>query len=131
VPYLLSAGAERFLHDSIFSALQLDALIVLHADRERWWTAAAMAGHLRASNVSTGQALEALGASNVVDVRITGSLSYRYAPLDRRLEDAVDEIAAVHHHARAELLARVTADRTPADGVPSSARVSRNGEPQA
>ena len=117
VPHPLSADAERFLRDAISSALQLDALSVLHADRDRWWTAAAMASHLRTSALSAATALETLGRSNLVDVRVGGSLSYRYAPVDARLEAIVDELAAAHYHARDELVARVTGVRGKTDAA--------------
>jgi len=67
-----------------------------------------MASHLRTSALSAATALETLGRSNLVDVRVGGSLSYRYAPVDARLEAIVDELAAAHYHARDELVARVT-----------------------
>ena len=117
MPHPLSAGAERFLRDCISSALQLDALIVLHGDRTRWWTPAAMAAQLRTSDVSASAALEALGRSNVVDVRVGGSLSYRYAPVDPRLEKTINEIADRHYHARDEVVARVTASREKTDAA--------------
>jgi len=111
LPDSLSARAERFLRDAVSSALQLDALIVLHDDRTRWWTAATMAVRLRTSRISAAAALEALGRSNMVDVRVGGSLSYRYAPFDDRLEKIVDEIAGAHPGARDEMVAHVIRGR--------------------
>ena len=70
-----------------------------------------MAAQLRTSEVSAAAALEALGRSNVADVRVGGALSYRYAPVDPRLEKTVDEIADAHYHARDELVARMTTAR--------------------
>lgn len=70
-----------------------------------------MAVRLRTSKISAAAALEALGRSNIVDVRVGESLSYRYAPFDGRLEKIVDEIAGAHHRARDEMVAYVTGGR--------------------
>jgi hypothetical protein len=111
VPRPLSPGAEQFLRDFVFSALQLDALMVLQRDRTRWWTSSAIAAELRTSDVSAAAVLEALGRCNAIDVRVGGALSYRYGPFDAHVEKIVDEIADAHYHARDELVARIAAAR--------------------
>jgi hypothetical protein len=103
----LSPAADRFLRDCITSALQLDALAILQSDSDRWWTTTAMATQLRTSEPAAAAALEALGRSNVVDVRVGAYLSYRYAPVDAALARVVEEIAAAHYHSRDDLVARV------------------------
>jgi len=117
------------VRDYISSALQLDALTVLHTDRNRWWTTGEMAAQLRTSEVSAAAALEALGRLNVVDVRVGAHLSYRYAPVDDDLAKVVDEIADAHYHARDELVARVTEARRTADAarrIADAFRINRN-----
>jgi hypothetical protein len=97
----LSTGAARFLRESISSVVQLDALVLLHDEPQRWWTPAAVAARLGTSNAAAAAALESLGRANLVDVRLGASLQYRYAPLDSRLLALVDEIAESRHGLRA------------------------------
>ncbi|HTI38176.1 MAG TPA: hypothetical protein VL484_11475 [Vicinamibacterales bacterium] len=123
----LSPAAERFLTDCISSALQLDALSVLTSDRNRWWTTPAMATALRATEAAAAAALEALGRSNVVDVRVGAHLSYRYAPVDAALARVVDEITDAHYHSRDDLIARVTGLRRTSDAARRIADAFRIG----
>ena len=128
VPDALSPAAQRFLREYISSALQLDALTILQNDDTRWWTTAAIAAQLRTSEASAAAALEALGRSNAVDVRVGGYLSYRYAPVDEKLARIVDEIAEAHYHARDDLVARVTGVRRTSDAarrIADAFRISR------
>ena len=132
MPHALSPAAERFLRTSISSALQLDALTLLQNDSTRWWTTEAIAAHLRTSEASAAAAMEALGRSNVVDVRVGGALSYRYAPVDPKLARVVDEIAEAHYHARDDLVARVTGVRHAGDAARRIAEAFRiTGKPDA
>ena len=123
----LSPAADRFLSDCITSALQLDALAILQSDGDRWWTTAAMAAQLRTSEAAAAAALEGLGRSNVLDVRVGAHLSYRYAPVDAALGRAVDEIAAAHYHSRDDLVARVTGMRRTSDAARRIADAFRIG----
>jgi hypothetical protein len=127
VPDALSPAADRFLRDCIASALQLDALIILQNDADRWWTTTAIAAQLRTSEASAAAALEALGRSNVVDVCVGGHLSYRYAPIDAALAHVVDEIAAAHYHSRDRLVALLTGTRRTLDAAQRIADAFRIG----
>ena len=100
----LSPAAEQFLRDHLASPLQLDVLIVLHDEADRWWTAEAIASQLRTAEPAVSAALETLGRSNVLDVRVGGSLSYRFAPVAPALARTIDEIATAHYYARNDLV---------------------------
>jgi hypothetical protein len=100
----LSRAAARLLHDVIVSSTRLDVLLLLRSEPARWWNVDAVAAALRISARSAGQALEALGLGNLLDVRVGETLAYRYAPTDSKMADGIAEIAALHYASRDVLL---------------------------
>src|SRR5687768_2946060 len=97
----LSPSAEQFLRLRVASPLHLEVLLMLRRDVTQWWSAETLSMPLRASVESTERALEALGAANLVDVKLASSVVYRFAPLERVAVSVLDEIAAMHCQDRA------------------------------
>ena len=101
----LTPEAREFARSHLGSILQLDVALLLRAEGDSWWTAERVAAELRVGIEASRQALEALGAHNLLDVRIANDLSYRYAPWHQSAARQMSEIAANHYEAR-EIVAR-------------------------
>ena len=113
----LSLPARHFLRQAIASILQLDILLVLCRDETRWWNAEQIARELGASMEHVSTALEELAGRNLLDVRIGGTLAYRFAPVDATAAALLTEIGSNVYGAR-ELVAsgmRVSAAQRFAD----------------
>ena len=101
----LSTTAREFVRARLGSLLQLDAVLLLHADASLWWSADRVAAQLRVSPDAAAQALEALASRNLLDVRIANDLTYRFAPWHESAARLIAEIADHHYEAR-EIVAR-------------------------
>jgi hypothetical protein len=102
----LSQEAEAFLTACVNSILELDVVLVLQNDDARWWNADQVAAEMRIGMPLAAAALEALAARNLLDVRIGGSLTYRFAPLEDRVRTTTQEISRNHYAARELIVAR-------------------------
>jgi hypothetical protein len=92
----LPADIRSFLRDHIRSLEQLEILILLQRNGERWWSAAKVAEELRTSAASTASRLEEMASRNLLDVRIAEQLVYRYAPVSPALEAAARETVRLY-----------------------------------
>jgi hypothetical protein len=101
----LSAPAKEFVRSRLSSLIQLDAALLLQSDAEMWWSAERLAASLRVRVDAAREALEALAARNLLDVRIATDLTYRFAPWHTSVAELMTEIAAHHYEAR-EIVAR-------------------------
>ena len=101
----LSSPAREFVRSHLGSLIQLDAALLLQSDAEVWWNAERLAAALRVPVDAGREALEALAARNLLDVRIATDLTYRFAPWHTRAAELMGEIAAHHYEAR-EIAAR-------------------------
>ena len=70
------------------SLQDLELLLVLIEDRERWWDARAIAKQTGDSSSSTGRALDRLAGQNLLDIRVTDDVRFRYRPGTVELEKA-------------------------------------------
>lgn len=96
----LSPQANKFLREGVRSLLELDVLLLLHRDDNRWWSAEQLVQELRVRPEAAGSTLETLAARNLLDVRIGSTLTYRFAPVELPLRVTVGEIATDPYAAR-------------------------------
>ena len=82
------------------SILQLDVVLLLHANPARWWSADGVAEELRVGQSAAREALEELGSTNLLDMRIGNDLTYRFAPWQPEAAEFMAEIAAAPYAAR-------------------------------
>jgi hypothetical protein len=75
-------------------------VLLLQGDAARWWSASQVADELRVGQVMARQALEELGTTNLLDMRIGTDLTYRFAPWQPEAARFVDEIAGARYDAR-------------------------------
>ena len=72
--------ASEFLRAHLDNYEQLLILQLVARTRERTWTAEAVARELRLSPSEVAGALDCLCARNLLDIRISGELNFRYSP---------------------------------------------------
>ncbi|HVL70013.1 MAG TPA: hypothetical protein VM364_22330 [Vicinamibacterales bacterium] len=82
------------------SILQLDIILLLHREENRWWSAEQIAQEIRVGPTTTALALEELASRNLLDVRIGSTLAYRFSPVEEGVRGVLAEIAADHYTAR-------------------------------
>lgn len=92
----VTAGVRAFLRDNIRSLEQLEILLLLLKDETRWWSAEAAAQELRTTAASAAARLEEMASRNLLDVRISEHLFFRYAPVSPALDAAVRETARAY-----------------------------------
>src|SRR5690349_1721944 len=111
----ISEAARHFLREGIGSLERLDILLLMQHHAERWWSALALAHELRIPAPQIEAGLQALGASNLVAVRVTEDVIYRFDPGTTLLRELVEEIVNAHYMDRGNV-ARVISSGT-ADSV--------------
>jgi hypothetical protein len=92
----LPASVREFITDHVRSIEQLEILLLLHKDIERWWSAEGVAEELRTSPRSAAARLEDLASRNLLDVRTADGLFYRYRPVSPVVDSAVRATAQAY-----------------------------------
>lgn len=87
---------RRFLRQDVGSSECLSVLLLIHRHAERWWDAQDVAVGLGIGADTAQTQLERLSTRNVLDVRLVGSLTYRYRPGAAWLASLVDDVARLH-----------------------------------
>jgi len=92
----LPPSVRGFLAAYIVSIEQLETLLLVQREPERWWSAEMVAAELRSSTGASAERLEEMASKNLLDVRISDDLFYRYAPVSPSLAEAVLETARAY-----------------------------------
>ncbi len=97
--------------DSLGSLQDLQLLVTLMEDPQRWWDARALAQETGNPNASTGRGLDRLAARNLLDIRVTEDVRFRYRPGTPELEKAGAAFAEAYRKAPLAIVKLVTARR--------------------
>lgn len=100
---LIPEDTREFILQTIDSIVQLEALLLLRANRELEWDVDAIAGRLYIKMEAVVPWLERLCNDGCL-VSINATLLYRYQPRSTELEQSIDRLADVY----AEQLVAVT-----------------------
>jgi hypothetical protein len=92
----LPAGVRSFLRDHIRSLEELEILVLLQKDAERWWSAEGVAEELGTPRVVAATRLEEMAARSLLDVRISEQLFFRYAPASPALDTVARDAARAY-----------------------------------
>jgi hypothetical protein len=87
--------ASGFLQAHLDSYAQMEVLRLLARAKERSWTAEAVARELRLAPAEAAAALDHLCARNLLDIRISGGLHFRYSPGSDDLKARAEAFLAV------------------------------------
>jgi hypothetical protein len=94
----------RFAETYLPSLEELQVLTVCVEQRERWHDAAAVAATLGIPRRAARSALDHLACSNLLDIRITGELRYRFRPGTSELEAQAEAFVAAYRRSPLEIL---------------------------
>jgi hypothetical protein len=102
---------RRFLSEYVDSVEQLEILVFLERESERFCSALAVARALHLSEGSAILSLETLARRGLLDVRLSTDVVYRFSPATAPLSDEVRATVAAYRERRSALLAFVTSAR--------------------
>ncbi|CAN5256225.1 hypothetical protein BH20VER2_BH20VER2_17170 [soil metagenome] len=114
LPPAVAALISRYIR----SVEQLEVLLLLHGQPERFWTADEVYDVIRSSRSSVMQRLENFTAEEFLETEPGPPRRFRYAPKAGELRSAVDETATVYQTWRIRVIEAIFA---PADPVQSFA----------
>jgi hypothetical protein len=86
-----------FLAAHIRSVDDLHLLIAMAAAADRWWDAASAAGALMTDPKTARGLLEHLAAHNLLEIRVTGDVRYKFHPGTPELRQAVRACIDTYH----------------------------------
>ena len=82
----LPPDIARFAAAYVPSIEDLQVLVLFVEGRDRWYDAARIAGLLSIPLAAAGAALDHLARHNLLDIRVTGDVRYRFRPGTATLE---------------------------------------------
>jgi len=97
-------GTARFAETYLPSLEDLHVLALCVEQRERWHDAAAVARALGIPRRAARGALDHLACSNLLDIRITGEVRYRFRPVTPELEAQAEAFVAAYRRSPLEIL---------------------------
>lgn len=97
------------IDEHVGSVVQLETLLMLHADAARSWTADEVAASLRIDRAWAQGQLEGLCASRLASCAGDPAPGYRFAPADGRLAAAVDGLARAYAERRVTVISLIFA----------------------
>jgi hypothetical protein len=103
---------QGFLHDSISSYEELEALLLLARDGDRSWTDSELADSLKVQVDGMTLALQELAAvEGLLEVEDqAGQRRFRYAPKSKHLRQAVEELAVAYAEQRLAIVQLMSAN---------------------
>ena len=92
----LPAAVRTFLTSHVRSIEALEVLLLVHREAERWWSADSLAAELGMHPATAAARLENMASHNLLDVRISDGIFYRYGPVSPALDGAVRATAETY-----------------------------------
>lgn len=103
----ISPQVRAFIAGQIDSVVQLEMLLLLHADAERAWSAADLAKELRIEPNWAGAQLTALAQRGLLGVVDATGLTYRYGPNTPELATTVEGLAQAYADRRVTIISLI------------------------
>jgi hypothetical protein len=72
--------AREFFAQHVGALDELALLLMLLTSTARWWTAGPIGQHLGITEARAGQILERFASANLLDIKITEDICYRFQP---------------------------------------------------
>jgi hypothetical protein len=100
----LPADVVQFARSYIRTLEDLDVFIVCVDHRDRWWDAAEIARRVTISERAAVDALDHLAKANLLDIRISEAIHYRFHPGADDLASQAGVFIAAYHRNPVELV---------------------------
>jgi hypothetical protein len=91
------APVEQFARTHFRSIEDLQVFVACLDNRERWWDAVAMAREVGITQSAARKALDRLARGNLLDIRLTGDVRYRFGPGTQELDTQAAAFGAAYH----------------------------------
>src|SRR5436190_21497804 len=88
----ISARTRHAIATHVRTVDELEVLLLLGRDRQRYWSATAAAQSTGVLPRSVGRVLEVLASRGLLDVRLSGEVLYRFDPAAVDTKEAADAI---------------------------------------
>lgn len=102
-------SARHFLGRYIRSLEQLEVLLLLRREPDRWWTVPQVYEVIRSSHRSLEGGLEAFVGQGFLAQEKGPPPAFRYAPRSEELRAGVEQIAASYQHSRVRVIEAIFA----------------------
>lgn len=112
----LPAPLEQFSRSYLRSVEDLQVFILCVDHRERWWDPIGVARALSMRESRARRILDQFARANLLDIRVTDEVRYRFGPGIGELETQAVAFASAYHHNPAEIV-QFVARSTVADSV--------------
>ena len=112
----LPAALVQFARSYVHSVEDLQVFILCVDQRDRWWDATAIARALSITESRARQILDQLARTNLLDIRISDAVRYRFAPGIPELETQAVAFAFAYHNNSTDIV-KLIARSTVADSV--------------
>lgn len=119
----------RFAATYLSSLEELQVLKLCIEQRERWFDAPGVARTLGIARQASRSALDHLAGGNLLDIRITGELRYRFRPGTQELEAQAIAFVAAYRRSPLQVLELIGGDiGQSVRNVAGFSRINRNTE---
>ena len=88
----ISAQTRHAIATHVRTVDELEVLLLLGRDDQRYWSAAAAASSTGLPHPAVGRVLEVLASRGLLDVRLSGEVLYRFDPATIETKKAADAI---------------------------------------
>jgi hypothetical protein len=106
----VSDGVRLLLDQRVDSIEKLSILVLLHGEPDRAWSPETVSERLNLPGRAVSDALDALCAASLLDVRVGSTLLFRYKPIDRELASTAEELIALYLREPVPVLKVLTAN---------------------
>lgn len=107
----LPHNVVTLLRERIESFEQLEILLLVHAERQRNWTAETVANALKITVAIATEALDHLCRKSLLDVRVgNAQLLFRFAPATPALDEDVAALAKVSRDRRVDVMSALSSN---------------------
>lgn len=103
-PDAISKQVVTFITEHINSVVELEALLLLHGDRNRSWSASGIARELRIDRSWPQTELQGLCDKGILSCEGGADPVYRYAPKDPGMDAVVGDLAAAYADRRVTII---------------------------
>ena len=112
----LPAALVQFARSYLQSVEDLQVFILCVDQRDRWWDATGIARAVSITESRARRILDQMARANLLDLRISDAVRYRFAPGIQELEQQAVAFALAYHNNPAEVV-KLIARSTVADSV--------------
>ena len=95
-PESLPSDVAAFIDNHPLSVDEVEALTAMTDARDRWWDAKLMAGEIGVSVSAARGALDRLASLNLLDIRVTDEVRYRFQPGTSELGQTIPRLVAAY-----------------------------------